>query len=545
MVASAHPLASDAGADILRQGGNAVDAAVATAFALCVLEPASSGLGGGGFMLIYQPSVSDRSEVNPEDEVVAIDYRERAPLKACRDMYKRDGKLVPGLSTRGHLAAGVPGTVAGLALALERYGTMSLAEVMAPAIRFAKEGFPADQLRLWGGSIALYELLNKDPDTAAIFLPHGLPLGPGQIVFQRDLARTLKAIAEQGPEVFYQGFIADALEAEMKEFGGLILKEDLAAYRPIIREPIKGYYRGYTIVTMPPPGSGAVVIEMLNILEGYDIKAMGFDSAQYVHLLAESMRRAFYDRSRYMGDPEFTDIPLDMLLSKEYAEKLRDTINLDSATRSLDLVDASSHGDEGHSTTHLSVVDANGCAVSLTQTINTAFGSGVVVKGTGILLNNEMDDFAADPGSPNTYGLVQGEANCIAPGKTPLSSMSPCLVFNDGKLFMVTGSPGGPRIITAIAQNILNVIDFGMNIYEANAAPRIHHQWLPDQVLLERARLQFFEKLKLKNMGHKIKGYWFPCNVQSIMVLPAGMLAGASDPRWEGKPAGVNYMEGQ
>ncbi len=532
MVVSAHALASRAGVEILQKHGNAVDAAVATAFVLGVVEPYSSGIGGGGFMLIYPGAGFD-------DEIVAIDFRERAPLSATRDMYKREGKVVPGLSTEGHLAAGVPGCVAGLALALERYGTMPLAEVMAPAIRFAEQGFPVSH-KLYQAELISLAKLRKNPEANSIFLCHGLPHRPGQVLYQMDLARSLKAIAEGGPGVFYQGWIAETIEAEMKNGGGLIRMEDLAAYSPSVRRPVVGTYRGYSIVSMPPPSSGGThVIEMLNMLEAYDINSMGFDSAEYVHILAEAMRRAFADRARFMGDPEFNDMPLERVLSKKYAESLRKTIRLDRATPSLEVENTFGLAKEGPSTTHISVVDGNGAAVSLTQTINTPFGSGVVVRGTGVLLNNEMDDFAADPGVPNVYGLIQSEANAIAPGKIPLSSMSPSLIFKDSRLFMVIGSPGGPRIITTVLQIILNVIEFGMNIQEANNAPRIHHQWLPDQVLLESSRLPLLERMKLRKKGHQVKGYFIPCNAQGIMVLPDGTLAGASDPRGEGEPAGV------
>jgi gamma-glutamyltranspeptidase/glutathione hydrolase len=527
MVVSAHPLASAAGVEVLRRGGNAVDAAVAAAFALSVVEPYSSGLGGGGFMLIYP---------GPGREVAVLDYREVAPAKASREMYQKDGRVAPGLSTTGHLAVAVPGTVAGLAAALERYGTMPLSRALEPAIRLAEDGFRVS-LEFEARDLATWKKLKLNDAAAKIFLRRGLPYQVGQTLKQPDLAKTLRAVAAGGPQVFYRGWIADAIADDMAGHGGLITRADLAAYQPRWRQPVAGSYRGFQVVSMPPPSSGGVILlEMLNVLEGYDLAGMGFHSVETEHLLAETMRFAFADRAAFLGDPAFVKIPLDRLLSKEYADFLRESLRLDRATPSREIKRGNLLPAESQTTTHLSVVDKNGGAVALTQTINTLFGAGVAAPGTGILLNDEMDDFAADPGQPNAYGLVQGEANAVAPGKVPLSSMSPTLVFKDGKLFLVVGSPGGPRIITTVLQVILNVADFGMNLPEAVAAPRLHHQWLPDQLYLEAGRLSFSERRALEKKGHTLKRYVLPGNAQAILVAPDGSLVGASDPRGEGRP---------
>lgn len=539
MVASAHPLASRVGAKILADGGNAVDAAVATAFALSVVEPYSSGLGGGGFMLIYPGSGA---------KVEVLDYREVAPAKATRDMYVSDGRLVPGLSTTGPLAAGVPGTVAGLCRALDRFGSMDLETVMAPAIALARDGFTVDRLYTERALITM-EKLKKDECAASIFLNNGLPFRPGQRLVQFDLASTLEMIAKDGPEAFYRGGTARAIALDMEKKGGIITARDLADYKVRWRAPVRGIYRGYEIVSMPPPSSGgAVIIEILNMLEGYDLGAMGFGSVDTVHVLVEAMRLAFADRSAFMGDPAFFGVPINTLISKEYANNLRRHINMDRAGKSMEITPGNNiilidqgpgrpAPTEGFNTTHLSVVDVNGGAVSLTQTINTPFGSGVVACGTGVLMNNEMDDFAAVPGQPNAYGLIQGEANAISPGKIPLSSMSPTMVFRDGGLYLVIGSPGGPRIITTVLQVIVNVVDFGMDVGDAIDAPRVHHQWLPDQVYMEPGRLSASGRLELMGKGHTVKNYVLPCNAQGVMVLPGG-LEGASDPRGGGEPAG-------
>jgi len=538
MVASAHPIASEIGAKILAQGGNAVDAAIATAFALSVVEPYSSGLGGGGFMLI-----SIAGPGKPEENVIVLDFRETAPMLARKDLYKKDGVVVPGLSLTGHLAVAVPGQVAGLEYAYKNFGSGKLAwqELIQPAIYLAKNGFKIDR-EFFQRELADLKKLKQFPAAKKNFLKAGLPYLPGENFIQPDLAKSLQAIAEQGAKVFYLGWIAEAIDQEMKNSGGLIRKEDLANFKVRARQPIIGTYRGIKIISMPPPSSGGIcLLEILNILEGYDLGSLGFDSAQTVRIQAEAMKLPFYDRFRYLGDPAFVRIPVEKLLSKEYASELRKLIT-DKPIPSAELSKISPQQNSPEkfgNTTHLSVVDAKGMAVSLTQTINTNFGSGVVVPGTGILLNNEMDDFSADPGAPNAYGLIQGEANAIAPGKIPLSSMSPTLVFKGDQLWLVVGSPGGPRIITSVLQTIVNIIDFRMSLPEAISAKRIHHQWLPDQILLENGRLPISEKTRLEKDGYEIAGYFLPGNVQAILVSDDGSLIGVSDPRGIGKPAGV------
>ena len=384
--------------------------------------------------------------------------------------------------------------------------------------------------------------LKQFPATKKNFLKAGLPYLPGENFRQPDLAKSLQAIANEGAKVFYLGWIAEAIDKEMQSSGGLIRKEDLANFKVRVRKPIIGTYRGSKIISMPPPSSGGIcLLEILNILEGYDLASLGFDSAQTVRIQGEAMKLAFYDRFRYLGDPAFVQIPLDKLLSKEYAGELRKLIT-DKPIPSAELskISAQQNSPEkfGH-TTHLSVVDAKGMAVSLTQTINTNFGSGVVVPGTGILLNNEMDDFSAAPGAPNAFGLIQGEANAIGPGKIPLSSMSPSLVFKGDQLWLVIGSPGGPRIITSVLQTILNLIDFKMSLPEAINAKRIHQQWLPDQILMENGRLPISEKTELEKAGYHLSGYFLPGNVQAILITEDGALLGVSDPRGIGRPAGV------
>jgi len=429
--------------------------------------------------------------------------------------------------------------------------------VMAPAIKLAEEGFEVGRIYS-ERTVITANKLNRDACAKEIFLDNGMPVAPGWKLVQKDLAKVLRAVAEQGPDVFYKGWIAEKIAEDMKEKGGIITEADLAGYNPRWRGPVSGSYRGYEIVSMPPPSSGgAVVIETLNILEAYDMAGMGYGSVDTVHILTEAMRRSFADRAAFMGDPAFYDVPLERLTSKDYAEVLRQNIDTEKATDSADVTPGAgviklpddslsggpfADGDmyasftEKH-TTHLSVVDASGGAVSLTQTINTSFGSGVVACGTGILMNNEMDDFAAKPGEPNAYGLVQGEANAIAPGKIPLSSMSPTMVFRDGGLFMVIGSPGGPRIITTVIQSIMNVVDFGMDIEEAVSAPRIHHQWLPDKLLLEERRVSLPQRTRLRKMGHDPSAYIMPCNAQGVLVMPDGSLSGGSDPRGGGEAA--------
>lgn len=477
MVAAQDKIAAEVGADILRKGGNAVDAAIATGFAMAVTHPQAGNLGGGGFMLIALPK---------EKKTVAIDYREMAPAAATRDMFLRvDGEVDNEKARFSHASAGVPGTVAGLVYVLEKYGTMSLADVLEPSIRLAEQGFEVP----YGLAYAMSknkERFAKDPSSVRYFLKAGgQPYDAGETLKQSDLALTLKAIAEKGKSGFYEGPVADKIAAEMKTGNGLITLEDLKAYKVVEREPVKGTFRGYEIASMPPPSSGgAHLVQMLNILEGYDLKAAGHNSADYIHRLLEAMRRAYADRATHMGDPDFWNVPLAWLTSKPYAETLRAGIDLTKASKSSDIA-AGAPSREGEQTTHFSVIDKEGNAVANTYTINFAFGSGYSVDGAGFLLNNEMDDFAAKPGVPNAYGLIGGDANAVEPKKRPLSSMTPTIVLKDGEPFIATGSPGGSTIITVVMQILLNTLEFDMNIAEATAAPRIHHQWLPDNVITE------------------------------------------------------------
>jgi len=531
MVVSASELASQVGVEVLKKGGNAVDAAVATGFALAVVYPQAGNLGGGGFMVIRFP----------DGKATSIDFREKAPGKAHRDMYLDESKeVVPGLSTLGYLASGVPGSVAGLCYALDKYGTMNLKEILAPAIKLAEEGLPVSYELSRELSEASDEL-SRFPTSANILLKHGKPYQEGEILVQKDLAKTLRILSEKGPDAFYKGRIADLIVEDMKKNGGLITKEDLANYRPVEREPVYGTYRGYQIVSMAPPSSGGTaLIQLLNILEAYDIDSLGYNSSKTIHLITEAAKRVYADRAHHLGDSDFWSVPTNGLTSKEYAAELRGKIDPFVATPSSQI----NHGDptpyESHETTHYSVVDKSGMAVCVTITLNSSFGSKVVIDGAGFLMNNEMDDFSIKPGVPNIYGLVGAEANAIEPGKRMLSSMSPTVVTKDGELFMVIGTPGGSTIITTVLQVIMNAVDHGMNIEEAVAATRIHHQWLPDTLYIERAGLPTDVLENLKRMGHKFKvqeGY--NGNAQAIMVDPeTGILLGASDPRGEGRAAG-------
>lgn len=478
MVAAEEEIAARVGRDILAAGGNAVDAAVATGFALAVTFPQAGNIGGGGFMLIARAA---------DEDVIAIDFREMAPAGASRDMFLgEDGEVDNQRARFSHLSAGVPGTVMGYLDALETYGTMSRKQVMAPAINLAERGYV-----LTYGSAQYYESsrkrLSADPSSLAYFFKSdGSSYSQGEAIKQKDLARTLKLIARKGSDGFYDGKTADLIVTEMQKGGGLITRDDLKNYKTITRKAVKGTYRGQDIYSMPPPSSGGVhVIQMLNILEGYDLKSKGHNTADYIHVLVESMRRAYADRSKYLGDPDFFDVPVQALIDRKYADHLRGSISTTRASRSQDIKPASKLPYESDQTTHFSVMDKDGNAVAVTTTLNFSFGSGYSVDGAGFLLNNEMDDFSSKPGSPNGYGLIGGEANKIEPGKRPLSSMTPVIMKKDGKPYFLTGSPGGSTIITIVLQNLLNVIDFDMNAMEAVAAPRIHHQWLPDVVISE------------------------------------------------------------
>ncbi len=525
MVVSSHPLASQVATDIMRRGGNAVDAAVAVGFALTVVHPRAGNIGGGGFMVIR----------SSRGDVVTIDYREVAPGAATRDMYlDARGRATDG-SVLGHLAAGVPGSVAGMAEAHARYGALPFSEVVRPAIRLAREGFIVDRLR--SNSItAAAHLLARFPASASQYLPGGAAPSPGSRLVQPDLARTLQSIADSGPRVFYEGYIADSIVAEMQRGNGIITKADLAGYRPIWRDPIVVHYRGHVVYSMPPASSGGVTMaEILNVLEGF-APLPAFGTPRHVHLLAEAMRRAFVDRNRLLGDPAFVDMPLRRLLSKRYAGELRRQIQPARATPTPSF---NGQFNEGHSTTHYSIVDAQGNAVSVTTTLNSDYGNKVTVAGVGFLLNNEMDDFTAAPGQPNQYGLVQGEANAIEPGKRMLSAMTPTIVLDPaGELLMVLGSPGGPRIITSVMQVISNVLDHGMTLRDAVAAPRVHHQSLPDEIVYEPGGLLPRTLARLERMGHTLRERdEYSGEITAIRRGRSGWI-GVADPRGAGGAVG-------
>ncbi|MGH9959550.1 MAG: gamma-glutamyltransferase, partial [Pyrinomonadaceae bacterium] len=477
IVASTSQLASQIGVDVMKRGGNAVDAAIAVALALAVTYPAAGNLGGGGFMMIRLSN----------GKTTAIDYREMAPAAAHRNVYlDKDGNLIKGegSSTVGYRASGVPGTVAGMELALKKYGSgkLSWAQLVAPARRLAAEGFPMGHLL--ARSLQGNDYLSRCPETRRIFLRNGSYYNEGEIFRQPELAATLARIQRLGPKEFYQGQTARLIVQDMKRNNGLITMEDMAAYVAKEREPVRGTYRGYEVVSMPPPSSGgAVLLEMLNILEGFDLAKHDWASSDRHHLTVEAMRRAFADRAEYMGDADFVKVPVAGLIDKAYADNLRKSIRMDRASTSEEVRAGRPNGHESEETTHFTVVDVQGNAVANTYTLNDWFGSGVVAKGTGVVMNNEMDDFAAKPGTPNLYGLIQGERNAVAPRKRPLSAMTPTFVMRkDGTLWFTVGTPGGPTIINTVLQVITNVIDYDMNIQQAIDAPRIHHQWLPDEL---------------------------------------------------------------
>ena len=522
MVATQEALASDIGLKILKDGGNAVDAGVAVGFALAVTLPRAGNIGGGGFMMIYDAK---------QGKTVALDYREKAPSSASRDMYlDEDGNAVSDLSRYHGLAVGVPGTVAGLLKALEDHGTMSRGQVMAPAIALAEDGIEVTA-GLSESLTALSDRMQKWPSTKKVFFKHdGSAYQPGERLKQPELAKSLKLIAAKGADGFYKGETASKLVKAVNEAGGSMSLQDLANYEAIAREPVKGDYRGYEIVSMPPPSSGGIhIVQILNILEGYPLKDYGQNSAQTIHLMAEAMQLAYADRSEYLGDSDFIDVPASGLASQAYADKLRTLINPDKATPASTIKANNPLPYESDQTTHFSVVDKEGNAIANTYTLNFSYGTGLVAEGTGILLNNEMDDFSAKPGVPNGYGLFGGEANAVEANKRPLSSMSPTLVFKDSKPYIVTGSPGGSRIITTVTQIISNVIDHDMNIAEATHAPRIHDQWLPDEIRVEKA-LNIDTVKKLESMGHTVSPKSAMGSTQSIMITPKGVY-GSSDPR--------------
>jgi gamma-glutamyltranspeptidase/glutathione hydrolase len=511
MVVTSQHLASDIGAEILKQGGNAVDAAVAVGYALAVTNPCCGNIGGGGFATLHLADGRD----------VFLNFREKAPLAATENMYlDAKGDVVPDLSLKGYLAAGVPGTVMGFDTLLAKYGTMKRADVMAPAIKLAEDGFTLDQ-----GDIDILangtKAFASEPNVAETFLNAGAPWKAGDVLVQKKLAATLQQIAATGPNAFYKGPVADAVVAASAAHGGIFAKKDFEDYAVEELAPVTCTYRGYEVISSPPPSSGGTTLcETLNILEGYPLHDMGFHSAASVHVMAEAMRHAFVDRNFALGDPDFVKNPLEHLLSKDYAAAIRATIDPAKAATSQD-VKPGLAPHEGTQTTHYSIVDAKGNAVAITYTINAYFGAKVIAGDTGFFLNDEMDDFTTKPGVANMFGLVQGKTNVIAPGKRPLSSMSPTIVKKDGKVFMVLGSPGGSRIITIVLEAILNVVDHGMQVEEAVDAPRLHHQWLPDQITAEPFAFSADTTKVLTDMGYKIVEQIPWGAAESILIGPA------------------------
>ena len=521
MVASEQGLATQVGLDILKQGGNAIDAAVAVGFALAVVLPNAGNIGGGGFMVLHDDKTG---------KDVAIDFREIAPAKASRDMYlDNQGNVIDGKSLFTHDASGVPGTVAGMEYALKKWGTMPLSKVLEPAIKLADKGFIVSDIL----AQTLKEeksTLGKWSSSKAIFFKNGEPLKSGDLLVQKDLAKSLRLIAKQGAKAFYQGEIATKIAKEMQSQGSTMTLGDLKAYKVVERQPIIGDYRGYKVVTMPPPSSGGVhLIEILNMLEHYPIKEDGVNSAKNIHHMAESMKLAYADRSEYLGDPDFVKIPVTGLTSKAYANELAKTIDDNKARLSSTIKPGKPQPYESDQTTHYSVMDKAGNAVAVTYTLNLNFGSGIVVEGTGILLNNEMDDFSVKPGVPNAFGLVGGAANAIEAKKRPLSSMTPTIVMKNNKPWLVTGSPGGARIITTVLQSVVNTIDHEMNPAEAIITPRVHHQWLPDELRVEEGISPDTIKL-LQDKGHNVVTKAPMGRIQIIQADDSGFY-GYSDPR--------------
>src|SRR5215469_9938680 len=539
MVVSVHSLASDAGVEVMRAGGNAIDAAVATGFALTVVHPQAGNIGGGGFMLIRMS----------DGKFHFLDYREKAPAAATVDMYwDKEGNVIPELSTVGYKAVGVPGSVAGMATAEKKWGKLGLQKVIAPAIRLARDGFPIpwEYVRSFQN-----KRLAEFPESRHIFQRDGKFYQTGEIFKQPELARTLERIAAN-PDDFYHGELAKQIAEAIQKGGGIVTAQDLANYRVKEREPVHGTYRGYDVYSAPPPSSGGVaLIEILNMLEKFDLASLGADSAEAMHLTIEAYRRAFMDRADFMGDPDFAKVPVAQLIDKNYANSWRESINPDRASISKDLrrpagifneLDkvAKAAVPESTQTTHYSVVDQDGNAVSVTTTLNGPFGAKVMAGNLGFLLNNEMDDFAAKVGVPNMYGLIQGPANAVGANKRPLSAMTPTIVLKDGKLFLVLGSPGGPTIITTVANVLMGVIDYGLNIQESVNAPRFHHQYLPDLILLEKFGISPDTVRLLETMGHKIRDdreFWG--DAECIAIDPVtGERLGASDGRNNGKAVG-------
>jgi gamma-glutamyltranspeptidase / glutathione hydrolase len=530
MVVADDPLAAQIGVDILKKGGNAIDAAVAVGFALAVTYPEAGNIGGGGFMTIRLANGT----------TTTIDFREEAPMAATKNMYRdSSGKFISGETTTGCLAAGVPGSVAGLLFALEKFGTMKRSTVIGPAVRIAKKGFTvrekfADKMK------RSFQKFSQFPSTIQIFSRHGKPLAEGTVLKQRDLARTLQRIIDKGRDGFYKGKTAALIVAEMKHERGIINHDDLEEYRPVLRKPIEGTYRGYQIISMGPPSSGGItLVQILNIVEGYNLRKYGWNSSKTVHILAEAMRRAYADRAAFLGDPSFSAIPVEWLLSKKYAEQCRQSIDLAHATPSALVSHGTPPPEESHHTTHYSVIDKKGNCVSVTTTLNGLFGCNVVVKGAGFLLNNEMGDFSRRSPFPSSDTIVNADINSIAPRKRMMSSMTPTIILKNGKPFMILGSRGSSRIITQVLEVFLNVVDFDMNIQEAVDAPRFYQQWLPDVITAERHGLVADVVEKLRAMGHKVVLKGSSGYVEAILVdQKSGWIYGAADPRGYGQAIG-------
>jgi len=527
-VSSRSALASEVGVEILRQGGNAIDAAVAVGFALAVTYPSAGNIGGGGFMVLRLA----------DGQVLTQDHREKAPLTASTDMFlDANGDVDRELSLFSLQASGVPGSVAGMLDALEKHGTMTREQVLAPAIALAEQGFVLNE-DLAGDFNDTMPYFERHPASQTIFTNNGSPYRAGDLFVQADLAESLKRVSAQGRDGFYKGPTADLIVAEMQRNGGLISHEDLETYDVVWREPIRGDYRGYEIWSMPPPSSGGVVLmQILNMLESYDIGTLGWGSSQTVHLTVEALRRAYADRAEHLGDPDFYPVPIGKLISKDYALERFEGMDPQAASDSEEIF-AGNWVDESMDTTHFSVVDGQGNAVSVTTTLNGSYGNRIVVPGAGFLLNNEMDDFSAKPGSPNMYGLLGGEANKIEPGKRMLSSMTPTIVVKDGATVLVTGSPGGSTIINTVLHIVMNVIDHGMGVEEAVASPRFYHQWKPDQIRFERDSISAETRSTLESMGHR--GFveaGFAYGDANSIVVQDGQIEATSDPRSAGGAA--------
>ena len=530
MVVSTDEYASQVGVDVLRAGGNAIDAAIAVQFALAVVNPEAGNIGGGGFMVLR----------TAEGETAAVDFREKAPLAATRDMYLDAAGNLTDKSVVGHLAAGVPGTVSGMWEAHQRFGSMEWADLLNPAIELA-DGFEIRERFLGSLGPTMVQALSAYPASAAQFLPReGQPPVVGDTLRQEDLASTLRRVRDQGPDGFYRGETADLIVAEMRRGDGIISHEDLAQYQAAWRDPISFSYRDHTVISMPPSSSGgATMAEMANILERYDVGAMDWHGPEMIHLYVEAWKRAYADRNHYLADPDFIDMPMARMTSAEYAAERASTIDPAAATPSADIGPGMEGPDEGENTTHFSIVDSDGNAVSVTTTINSWYGSKVTVTGAGFVLNNEMDDFAAKPGTPNQFGLVQGENNAVGPGKRMLSAMTPSIVLGPtGELRMVTGTPGGSTIITTVFQTISNVLDYGMNVVQAVNAPRVHHQHLPDQIYFESGGLDLATVEALEALGHRVIERGDVSGDVQAILLEGGMITAWSDPRRGGAAIG-------